>query len=437
MTDEKKVGGRPKTGTIVKTRDGRWQAVVTLADGSRKRLEPFEAGTSKAMARERAAFWAEKYAASNVVGKDTKAPSAGGPGWWHAYFEHRASKGLTPVKVMYQAHLLPVLGVKHPRDWTKRDCEAVRDSLDAKITAGSWERQIGDTTRRYDFGWKRAWNVWALFTSACKEAANSKNRALKVRDDNPCRDVKPPERGAKKQKQWIYPSEFLQLLNCDAVPERWLLMYAVLVYTYLRPNELKALQRKDVELDTGLLNVTKAWNFDKNVQKAEPKTEAGVRFVPIEIELLPLLRQMCAGLEPDEYLFPTLPPPEDWADTFRTHLRRAGITREKLFDDTATVKNVTLYDLRATGITWRTLRGDDARLIQRAAGHEKYATTDGYVREAGIFSDRLDRIGKPFPPLPERFRSRVAITNPLNGLPSFKTAGFSASPRGFEPLLQP
>ena len=41
-------GGRARVGTLLKTRDGRWQAQVTLADGSRKRLPPFAKGTSEA-----------------------------------------------------------------------------------------------------------------------------------------------------------------------------------------------------------------------------------------------------------------------------------------------------------------------------------------------------------------------------------------------------
>jgi hypothetical protein len=172
--------------------------------------------------------------------------------------------------------------------------------------------------------------------------------------------------------------------------------------------------------------VTRAWDFEKNIEKPNPKTAAGVRYVPIEFELMPLLRDLCTGLGADDYLFPTLPPPEDWADTFRDHLRRAGVARTKLFENSATVKNITLYDLRATGITWRTLRGDDARIIQRAAGHEKYATTDGYVREASVFKGR---IGDPFPALPKEFRSRVPITLSGSGRIDARKV---ASPRGFE-----
>ena len=144
----------------------------------------------------------------------------------------------------------------------------------------------------------------------------------------------------------------------------------------------------------------------KNEPKPYPKTAAGVRYVPIEVSLLPLLRVLRAGAA-DTDPVECLPPAEDWASTVRVHLQRAKVERGSLFDDTPTQKQITLYDLRATGITWRTLRGDDARVIQRAAGHEKYATTEGYVREAEVFKGR---VGDPFPPLPPSLLSGISIT---------------------------
>jgi integrase len=308
-------------------------------------------------------------------------------------FAHREAKGLTPVGDVYRAHIAPVIGDKHPRDWTVEDCEAVRDSLDAKITAGSWKRE----ERVYRFGWKRAWNVWALFTSACKASCRSKNKALRVRRDNPCAGVETPDRGVSKQKQWLYPDEFIKLVSDESLPLRWVRLYRLLTYTYLRPNELAALLWKDVDLETGIIHVSKAWNFTKDEAKPFPQSAAGVRFVPIEIERRPLLTSLKEGAEETDHVVPNMPPPEDWAAALRAHLARAGIARAALFDDSETVKQITLHDLRASGITWRTLRSDDARLIQRAAGHEHYSTTEGYVREAEIFKGR---VGAPFQSLP-------------------------------------
>ncbi|HKY39240.1 MAG TPA: tyrosine-type recombinase/integrase [Polyangiaceae bacterium] len=423
---------RKKTGTIVRTKLGLWQAIITTPDGKRRRLPPFPKGTSEAMAREKAAHYAER--AAQMPEAPLPAGETAADKWWAEFFEHRKSKGLTPVRTLYVAHLQSVLDDKHPSEWTVDDCEAVRDSLDAKILAGEWTRE----DRVYRFGWKRAWNVWAVFTSACKAAARSKNKALRVRRDNPCQGIEPPERGAKKRKQWLYPLEFRKLLACEDVPGRWRILYALAVYLYVRPNELAALQRKDIDLDAGIIDINKAWNFAKKEPKPYPKSAAGVRFVPIEVELRPLLAMLCEGLEPDDRIVLRMPPAEDWAETLRTHLARAGVDRAALFDDSDTVKHITFYDLRATGITWRTLRGDDARIIQRAAGHEKYATTEGYVREAEVFRGR---VGDPFPPLPDLNRYTESITEGLSvgkicvpkGIRSVADTGRSRGNRGIFP----
>jgi hypothetical protein len=57
MKDQRKKAGRPATGTVVRIKSGpnagQLQGIITLADGSRKRLPPFPPGTSEAMAEER------------------------------------------------------------------------------------------------------------------------------------------------------------------------------------------------------------------------------------------------------------------------------------------------------------------------------------------------------------------------------------------------
>jgi hypothetical protein len=56
----------------------------------------------------------------------------------------------------------------------------------------------------------------------------------------------------------------------------------------------------------------------------EPKTRAGVRFVPIKLALRPLLDMLKAGSGGKGRVAPSMPPEEDYAETFRRHLRRAG-----------------------------------------------------------------------------------------------------------------
>ena len=86
---------RKPTGTITKTKTGLFQAILTLADGSRKRLPPFPKGTSEAMAREKAANYADEIKRLGIVRTPkpdvvatTEPPKTGGvyvlegvPGW--------------------------------------------------------------------------------------------------------------------------------------------------------------------------------------------------------------------------------------------------------------------------------------------------------------------------------------------------------------------
>ncbi len=78
-------------------------------------------------------------------------------------------------------------------------------------------------------------------------------------------------------------------------------------------------------------------------------------------------------------------------------LRKAGVTRAELFADTATSRAIRFHDLRATGITWMAIRGDDPLKIMQRAGHTDFATTQRYEREAEAIRDGF---GEVFPPLP-------------------------------------
>ena len=69
---------------------------------------------------------------------------------------------------------------------------------------------------------------------------------------------------------------------------------------------------------------------------------------------------------------------------------------------------MTFYDLRATGITWMAVRGDDALKIMSRAGHRTFSTTQGYIREAEVLRAGF---GEVFPPLPSGLLS--AQTRPM------------------------
>jgi hypothetical protein len=82
---------------------------------------------------------------------------------------------------------------------TAADLEDLRDQLDAKRSSG-------------ELAPKTTLNVWGLVTKLFDDAHRGKSRAFQVREDNPARDVRGPDRGARPAKQFLYPSELAQLL---------------------------------------------------------------------------------------------------------------------------------------------------------------------------------------------------------------------------------
>lgn len=141
---------------------------------------------------------------------------------------------------------------------------------------------------------------------------------------------------------------------------------------------MRVLTWADVDLDAGLINVTKAWDYTDEKVKP-PKTRNGVRRVPIEANVAPLLRALQKGKQPSDVITTLL---DTWgekhlADRFRAHLTTAGITRPELHKSTRTHVQSNFRSCRDSGITWLAMAGLGVDKIMRRAGHD-----DG-LREAG------------------------------------------------------
>ncbi len=106
-----------------------------------------------------------------------------------------------------------------------------------------------------------------------KEACGSRDRLLRVRDDDPSDGVKASLTTPDRKKTIIFPREFEKLLACDdeKVDPDWKEAYAVLYYTYMRPEEAQAVTWRDFDLDTGFVSVSKA--VDARTGEAEAATK--------------------------------------------------------------------------------------------------------------------------------------------------------------------
>jgi len=304
---------------------------------------------------------------------------------WLASREGRVSS-IRDDRSRLRDHILPIVATLDVATFTRDDVERVRDNIDCRIALPK-----GDPNALY---WKTAREAWFVFTRMCRDMMNAKRRDLRVRTDNPAVGVVAPERGARKAKQFLYPSELLAFVRCPKVPMLWRRAVVVAVYTYARDGELRALEWSDVDLEHRTIHVTKSW--DRRARKITTTKTEETRRIPAHTNLLPLLRAMhdeCGGAGS----LVELPSERDMARGLRRWLRNAGITREELYETTPTSKAITFHDLRATGITWAAIDGLDLLKIMQRAGHSETETTMVYVREA---ENLRDGFGEPFPVLP-------------------------------------
>lgn len=313
--------------------------------------------------------------------------------WFAAWISERRARGFTSTRDNeghYREHIEPVIGDRHIKLWVPDDLRGLSRALDRKVREGSISA-------------KTAQNIWGTATKMCDDAAESKDDDIKCRADNPAAGVRGPDRGIEPEPQFLFPSEFAQFAACKDVPLRWRRLVAVAIYTYARDAELRVLDCSDVDLERGTIRITKA--LDKRVRPPQPKPTKGKRnrVVPIEPAVAPLVRALSAEREGTGRLVNILFPSErDMARGLRRWLLKAGVTRPALHNDTQTTAKLRFHDLRATGITWMAVRGDDALKIQRRAGHQDLETTQRYIRLAEDFSAGF---GEVFPELPEELVS--------------------------------
>lgn len=324
--------------------------------------------------------------------------------WANRWMAAREESGLATVRddrSRLETHILPMIGAEPVARIGADRLEDLRDSLDLKI-------------RRHDLAWRTAHHVWSTVRAMFRDASRSKQRSLRVRQDDTCRDILPPDRGPKKEKQFLFPSEFLALVSCDGVPLDWRRVAVLSTCLYLRVAELEALEWDDIAMEQGAIHIHRSLDRHRGCSKTT-KTGATRRFL-IEPTLLPLLRRLhresdgkgrvVAARTFDRFAL---------ARDLRAHLAVAGVARAELFVNDRARKWMTFHDLRATGITWMAVRGDDPFKIRQRAGHRNLATTERYIRVA---EELRAGFGTVFPKLPD-----CLLRAPASGRPSKRALG--------------
>jgi integrase len=278
---------RPRTGSAIPFTDERgrprFKVGITLPRGTRrfKRLPP---GTSEAKANDTAASWNAKAAADPTL--ESAAPGIAAEtltAWSGRWLKYRRERGYSAVRddeSRLRVHVLPTLGARPVAAITRREIEELVQALDRNVQAA-------------EISWKTAINVWAAVTRAFRDACRSKRLDLRVREDNPCSEVEGPDRGAERSKTFLYPSEFMQFVECPRVPIEWRRLVALAVYIGARAGELEALEWGDFDLAHGKVSIHRAIDRDskgglKSVKDKDPRTFG------VEPRILPMLIAMRA-----------------------------------------------------------------------------------------------------------------------------------------------
>lgn len=197
-------------------------------------------------------------------------------------------------------------------------------------------------------------------------------------------------RGAGKpsRRRSVEPLTPAQVLAiADAMPPRWRLGVLLGAWCALRSGEVRELRRSDVDVNRGVIKVTRGVvRAGTTFHVGEPKTEAARRTVHIPASLLDDVRSHLRDhtqLGPHGLLFwgqdGTNVDDRLWRKTWLRACRDAG------------AEGVRFHDLRHVGLTYTAVAGATIRELQSIAGHTTPAMA---MRYQEIAADHLAEVVK-------------------------------------------
>lgn len=212
-------------------------------------------------------------------------------------------------------------------------------------------------------GSRQAQLAYALLRASLTRAVRSRRIPL-----NPVDAVdKPSHRAAKGRAIKGVDWQLLKPLIGEDVA------LALMAHAGLRRGEVLGLQRNDVDLQRGIIRVRRqVVRVRGQLITAAPKSESGVRDVPITPELAPILISACRLLHPRARLVQLAP--ETLNHRWRRLQLEAGITQP-----------YRLHDLRHTCATRLIAAGCTVNVVQYVLGHSSYQlTADTYTHIDGV-----------------------------------------------------
>ncbi len=251
---------------------------------------------------------------------------------------------------------------------------------------------------------------------------------LKLRTTNPVPKGWLPSIDNAKAKECLYPDEDRTLLSFTPVPVLRRLAYGFLNREGMRTDELSCLEWRDVDLERGRVSL------DENKTDDPRDWDLGVAVVRA---LSAWKARYCPDAEPGERVFAERGVPlnvDKLAEQLRRDLKRAGVTREKLFERSANRQPIRAHDLRATFVTIALATGKTETWVADRTGHKSSTMINRYRRKARGWNvgtlDDLDGVIPELAPIATPQHRPVASTSRRAGKrPDRSNAEESAIPR--------
>lgn len=209
-------------------------------------------------------------------------------------------------------------------------------------------------------------NAHGLLAAMMKAAVRDK-----LTDSSPCEHIALPRHSEHRrvEMRFLTHDEWDQLL--DALPAHYRPLFTFLVGTGARWGEAEALEVGDVDLESGVVRITKAvkWDASKSTRDVgPPKTKKSRRTVTLPRPVVDALAPLVEGRPKSQRLFlaPRGGPLRHRTayDEWKAAVERAGLDPQPR-----------IHDLRHTHVAWLIAQGVPLPVIQARLGHESITTT--------------------------------------------------------------
>ena len=304
------------------------------------------------------------------------AQKEGQPIWkWKGWLEECLRRMRFSLKHSTIMNYETILGKWIPEDWSKRELQTITKS---EVHNLIFEKMFSTTPHQKKNFHKMLKRV---FEMAIEEGVIDKNpvRGIKITLPSP------------KQKVLMAQEADKLLKEAKICNHRFYFHWVVALFTGMRNGEIYALRVSDVDLEAGIIHVTKQFTSKDGLH--ETKTNLS-RVVPIADELKPLLKWLMfkggykgtlwkwkdeAKQEKVSFIWDNLllPRVREWRQGDQSRILRD-------FCKGISIPEVKFHDLRATFITNMLSKGVALNVVMSIVGHRRIATTDIYNRLAGV-----------------------------------------------------